>query len=395
MRMEMEGEAAWTSERQEAMPVGSDGRRSRRWRRLVGLLRETWEINSLWESKRGSVPKKMIHATMPPTHSPCEGFSPVYSSSDENRGFSAESEEFFLQTWTEMCAGSFQAFSTDKNTSPPCWMWVVWSTWTTSKTLKIRLIVGSNVHPGPDSSAAYEGSSGRQTFWERKQKRWFLCSSLMLKYLSLALRTTGSTTRFSTGWFRPRQRWKSVWISDVFGFFSSFSRHENPQYRNPHGTVFPLWSIFLITEHKIAKNKKKSWNSNMTSGEHPTIWCFCLAFFLIAICLKSETGIFLLFFLFYFLDFFSTLYAYKQMLKCFTPCGSSGNRRLSVNHRTSRRESKGLWGLRPLWQSIHKEVEKEGGWDREGVWPQSKAAGNHAEWRAWHLDPNGLGRLAR
>lgn len=112
----------------------------------------------------------------------------------------------------------------------------------------------------------------------------------MLKYLSLALRTTGSFTRSSMGWFRPRQRWKGVWISD---FFFSFSRHENPQYRNPHGTVFLLWSTFLITEHKIAKNYKKKnklGELNMTSGEHPSvIWCFCLAFFF-SYCSLSETG---------------------------------------------------------------------------------------------------------
>lgn len=200
---------------------------------------------------------------------------------------------------------------------------------------------------------------------------------------------------FQRGGFDHVRGGKVCGFQTFLFFFPSFQGMRIRNIAILMGQFFLSGVSFLSQSTKLQKTKKKSWNSNMTSGEHPTIWCFCLAFFLIAICLKSETGIFLLFFLFYFFDFFSTLYAYKQMLKCFTPCGSCGNRRLSINHRTSRRESKGLWGLRPLWQSIHKEVEKEGGWDREGVWPQSKAAGNHAEWRAWHLDPNGLGRLAR
>lgn len=61
-----------------------------------------------------------------------------------------------------------------------------------------------------------------------------------------------------------RQWWSGTGISDCF----QGMRRESHRYRDHHGTVFLLWSTFLITEHKIAKKSSKL--SNMTSIEYST-----------------------------------------------------------------------------------------------------------------------------
>lgn len=90
-------------------------------------------------------------------------------------------------------------------------------------------------------------------------KTRFLCyslrlKSLELKYLSFALRTTGSLTRSNGVVSTTHQWWSGTGISDYF--FQGMTR-ESHRYRDHHGTVFLLWSTFLITEHKIAKKSSK------------------------------------------------------------------------------------------------------------------------------------------
>lgn len=62
-----------------------------------------------------------------------------------------------------------------------------------------------------------------------------------------------------------RQWWSGTGISDCF--FKAWGAISQ-RCRDHHGTVFLLWSTFLITEHKIAKKSLKL--SNMTSTEYST-----------------------------------------------------------------------------------------------------------------------------
>lgn len=87
-------------------------------------------------------------------------------------------------------------------------------------------------------------------------KTWFLClslrlKSLELKYLSFALRATGSLTRSLMGVVSTtRQWWSGTGISDCF--FKAW-RANPTDIAIIMGQFFLLWSTFLITEHKIAK----------------------------------------------------------------------------------------------------------------------------------------------
>lgn len=141
---------------------------------------------------------------------------------------------------------------------------------------------------GLKTSEASEGSSSRHTLSKRKSTHsfcaWIRLKSLEMKYLLSALRTTGSFTRSLIGWFRPHV---SGGVALEFQtVFQGMSR-ESHRYRDDHGTVFLLWSTFLITEHKIAKKASKL--SNMTSIEYST-QChlmFQRRLFLILIFLKE------------------------------------------------------------------------------------------------------------
>lgn len=100
-------------------------------------------------------------------------------------------------------------------------------------------------------------------------KTRFLClslrlKSLELKYLSFALRTTGSLTRSLMGWFRPRQWWSGTEISDCF--FQGMTR-ESHRYRDHHGTVFS--SLKYLSYHR-AQNCKKV----IETIKHDQHWIF-------------------------------------------------------------------------------------------------------------------------
>lgn len=85
---------------------------------------------------------------------------------------------------------------------PPGWTLVVYQL-VFPRTLKIRFITGGYSSTGPKCL----GSLWRKQQWTRplrEETKTGLCgSSLMLKYLSFALRTAGSFTRSLMGWFQP------------------------------------------------------------------------------------------------------------------------------------------------------------------------------------------------
>lgn len=134
---------------------------------------------------------------------------------------------------------------------------------------------------GPKPSAASERSSGRHTLSERKYKHGFCAwvwykKSLELKYLSFALRTTGSFTRSITGWFRPH-----VSGGAAQGFQTVFFKAWGA---NPIDIViimgqFFFWSTFLITEHKIAKKSHRNYQTwPALNIQLCVIWCFSEGF---------------------------------------------------------------------------------------------------------------------
>lgn len=169
-------------------------------------------------------------------------------------------------------------------------------------------------------------------------KTRFLCyslrlKSLELKYLSFALRTTGSLTRSNGVVSTTHQWWSGTGISDYF--FQGMTR-ESHRYRDHHGTVFLLWSTFLITEHKIAKKSSKLSDTTSIGYSTQCHLMFQRRLSLILIFWKqgwllSHSASWPDFFIFFSFFFFTLCVRLDwQVLECFALIDSSGDCGLST-----------------------------------------------------------------
>lgn len=214
----MAREAEWTSKRQGPMSVQSEGGKSRKWQRVVELLRET-EGRSRGNPNEAQLPTK-------PSSQPLQ---PTASRKGRNAFFTWGSK---LSSWIwRTCSPNLQRTWLQKaiaqaTQNPHVKSWLVAQPASFEFGLSWEESGNNNLPLGPKNlSSLWRKQQSTHPLGEEIKTR-FLClslrfKSLELKYLSFALRTTGSLTRSLIGWFRPH-----VSGGVARGFQTVFSRHD-------------------------------------------------------------------------------------------------------------------------------------------------------------------------